>query len=153
MRVLREDRAPWPGRASDVACLDPAARFDRKDGEGALVFARLRGARAVRVRPVPDTFLLEATVMWTGADRFLLGGGRRRLELYDDRLRRVRRFASRLEPVLLVRTRERVYGLDGENLHVAEGPDLAVRDLGRIPAPGLSSLTAIPDPVEVATGR
>jgi hypothetical protein len=145
---VRADSEQWAVSPDGRRAAGISPGFDRRDHEGALTVVRLSGPPRTVVRPLPGSFLFEGTVMWLDDDRLLLGGGGSPLRLYDGGLRPLRTYASRLEPVLLVLTGGSVYGV-ADGLHVAEGPDFAVRVPTRMPAGGLSSLAAVPGGVQV----
>jgi hypothetical protein len=120
-----------------------------RTGEAALVVVQLGGKRWVIQRKL-DLHWLDASVLWLSNDRLLLGGDSNALRLYDGRLRPLRRYATEFTPIKLILQGDRIYGI-GDGLHVAEAPGYVERILGRLPAPGLYNLVAIPGGAEINT--
>ncbi|HEX2084675.1 MAG TPA: hypothetical protein VHF89_03255 [Solirubrobacteraceae bacterium] len=150
LRGVRPATEQWALSPDGTRAAGIAPGFDRKDGEGGLAVVDLRRPRPAVTRRLRGTFLFEGTIVWLSRDRLLLGGGRTRLRLFDDRLRPLRAFRSRPAPVLLTLAGGRLYGAAGaEHLLVASPPGFAVRDLGPLPASGLTSLEAIPGGAEI----
>ncbi|HEX8085883.1 MAG TPA: hypothetical protein VF529_16445 [Solirubrobacteraceae bacterium] len=149
LRGVRGHSESWALSPDGTRAAGIAPGFDRRDFAGAVMLVDLaRRTRAI-VRPAREDFTLTNAVLWLDDDRLLVAGDSRRLRLVDDALRTLRTFRSRLEPAGLVIAGGGVYGVDDETLRVAEGPDLAQRDLARLPARGISSLAALPDAPQV----
>ena len=140
--TLRVDEAVSPDGRRAAAI---STGLDRRDGDAAVVVARLRGPRRVWQRDV-GIFLFEGSVPWLGDDRLLMGGDANALRLFDARARPLRRYRSRFEPILITLAGQRLYGIgtvEGDLL-AADPPEYAGRSLGDLPAGGLYNLVAVP---------
>ena len=150
LRGVRGHGESWALSPDGTRLAGIAPGFDRRDFAGAVMLIDLRRRTRAIVRPSRESFALTNAVLWLDDHRLLVSGESRRLRLVDDALRPLRTFPSKLEPSELVVRDGRVYGIGGDHeLHVAEGPDLTQRALGRLPADGLSSLVAVPGGAEV----
>ncbi len=151
LTAYTEDWAVSPDGTRAAAITEGSNReVNRRSG---LAVVRLRGGRLRTVtRALPDLPWLDASVVWRGDDRLLLGGDSNRLRLYDARLRHLFTYASRPEPVKLFPAGDRLYGMSGDGVHVVEGPALRERLLAEEPARGLYNVLPLPAPVRIDTG-
>jgi hypothetical protein len=148
LRGVPRDAEQWALSPDGTRAAGIAPGFFRRDSQGSLVLVDLDRRTRATVRVLRGSNLVEATVMWLGDDRLLFAGDSLHMRLLDGRLRPVRTLAGRMVPILLTLSEGRVYGID-EGLQVADPPGFVPRDLTRLPAAGLSSLTAIPGGAQV----
>jgi hypothetical protein len=150
LRGVRAYTSDWVVSPDRLRAAAISTGSDRpRTGEAAFVVVRLTGARTVRVREI-DLRWLDASLLWLSNDRILFGGDSNYLRLYDARLNLLRRYDTQFTPIKLIAQGDRIYGL-GEGIEVAEGPQLAARSLGDVPARGLYNLVAIPGGADIDT--